>query len=110
MPSSTHHIGYRARFTPPPFSPEQYGSYSIHGDSMEPDFKSGTLLTVDKFLTPEVSNYVVAESDGVLLFRQLVEMGGERYLKPLNDRYPTRPLQGCSLIGVLTWFGYEVKS
>lgn len=103
-------IGHRAFFTPPPFLPEQYCSFSIHGDSMEPDFKSGALLAVDKFLAPEASNYVVAESDGLLLFRQLVEIHSERYLKPLNDRYPTRLLQGFNLIGTVIWFGYEVKS
>lgn len=96
-------IGHHALFTSPPFLPEQYCCFSIHGDSMEPDYKPNMLLIVDMSRTPESGDHVIAESPKALLFRQLVDIDGQRYLKPLNDRYPTRLSNGSAILGVVIY-------
>ncbi len=80
----------------------------VTGDVMENHaggrtYQDGCIIIVD----PEVSalpsdRVVVRMPDQRVMFRQLVEDGGERYLKPLNPRYPVQPLPAdAEIIGVV---------
>lgn len=74
----------------------------VDGDSMEPDFQAGTILIVEPELEAHVGDFVIAKNgDEEATFKQLVRDGGDWYLKPLNPRYPLKPLTGCYVVGVV---------
>lgn len=74
----------------------------VVGDSMEPDFPAGTILIVEPDLSPEQNDYVIAKNgDGEATFKQLTRDGADWYLKPLNSRYPIKPLGTSRIIGVV---------
>lgn len=74
----------------------------VAGDSMEPLFPEGTILIVEPEMEPNPGDYVIAKNeDNATTFKQLTKDGGEWYLKPLNDRYPIRPLGKSRIIGVV---------
>lgn len=74
----------------------------VAGDSMEPEFHAGMILIIDPELDPNPGDYVVAKNgDEETTFKQLIKDGADWYLKPLNDRYPIKPLGNASIIGVL---------
>ena len=74
----------------------------VHGDSMEPDFTEGMLLIVEPELDPQHGDYVIAKNGSEeTTFKQLVMDGADWYLKPLNQRYPIKPLGKSSIIGVV---------
>ena len=74
----------------------------VSGDSMEPEFRDGMLLIIEPELDPNPNDYVVAKNgDDETTFKQLVKDGPDWYLKPLNDRYPIKPLGDAKVIGVL---------
>lgn len=74
----------------------------VSGDSMEPDFRDGMVLIVEPEFEPQPGDYVIAKNgDGETTFKQLVRDGGEWYLKPLNTRYPLRPLGVSTIVGVV---------
>lgn len=74
----------------------------VEGDSMEPDFPAGTLLVVEPDLDPQPGDYVIAKNGDEATFKQLVKDGADWYLKPLNERYPIKPLESpCKIIGVV---------
>ena len=68
----------------------------IKGDSMrssyigEKSFLSGEAIIVDPDRSPSAGDYVIAliEPTEVAIFRQYVEEGPNKYLKPLNIQYP----------------------
>jgi SOS-response transcriptional repressor LexA len=67
----------------------------ITGDSMmnpngAPTFPEGMLIIVDPDKTAEPGSFVVVRQAGheECTFKQLVQDGDRRYLKPLNPRYP----------------------
>lgn len=64
----------------------------VQGDSMEPEFPSGAIIIVEPELLPEPGDYVVVKLNGDSTFKQLIRDGAELFLKPINDRYPIRPL------------------
>jgi SOS-response transcriptional repressor LexA len=78
----------------------------VRGDSMaaseHDSFPEGAMLVVEPDMTPIPGDYVIA-SDlcGEVLFQQLVADNDGFLLKPLNSRYPTRPLGEHRLIGVV---------
>ena len=73
----------------------------IEGDSMEPDFPHGSVLLVDPEREAQPKDFVIAmNGDHEATFKQLVKDGGDWYLKPLNTRYPIKPLGTASVIGV----------
>lgn len=57
---------------------------------MEPKFPEGAILIVEPDESPEAGAYVIVRqnSDTEATFKQLMQDGGRRYLKPLNPRYP----------------------
>jgi SOS-response transcriptional repressor LexA len=74
----------------------------VTGDSMEPDFKEGAVLIVEPELEPQPGDFVIAKnSDDETTFKQLIRDGADWYLKPLNDRYPIKPLGKAKIVGVV---------
>ena len=65
----------------------------VEGDSMEPDFKDGMVIIVEPELDPLPNDFVIVKNGNEeSTFKQLVKDGPDWYLKPLNDRYPIKPL------------------
>ncbi|MBF0135284.1 MAG: helix-turn-helix domain-containing protein [Magnetococcus sp. DMHC-1] len=62
----------------------------VSGDSMEIEFTEGDIVLVDPTKKPAHKQYVVVGLAGEdkCTFKQLIIDGGQRYLKPLNPRYP----------------------
>lgn len=74
----------------------------VEGDSMEPKFEEGCILVVEPDLEARPGDYVIAKNgDNEATFKQLVRDGGVYMLKPLNPRYPIRPLADAKIIGVV---------
>ncbi|MDD5033810.1 MAG: LexA family transcriptional regulator [Methylococcaceae bacterium] len=76
----------------------------VQGDSMEPVFPDGGIIIVDPAVEPRHGSYVVVRLDEAqqATFKQLVVDGGNRYLKPLNPRYPLMEIrQSATLCGVV---------
>lgn len=74
----------------------------VAGDSMEPEFHAGMILIIEPELEPNPGDYVVAKNgDEETTFKQLIQDGADWYLKPLNARYPIKPLGKATIIGVL---------
>ena len=74
----------------------------VSGDSMTPDFPEGSILVVEPEIDPLPGDYVIAKNgDDEATFKQLVKDGADFYLKPLNERYPIKPLGDYRIIGVV---------
>ncbi len=78
----------------------------VHGDSMASDtgdsFPEGSIIVVEPEMEAVPGDYVIALNAGhETTFKQLVRDGGELFLKPLNARYPIRPLGRAKVIGVV---------
>ena len=73
----------------------------VEGDSMEPEFAPGTILVVEPELDAYPGDYVIAKNGDEATFKQLVRDGADLYLKPLNPRYPIKPLGDARVIGVV---------
>lgn len=63
----------------------------------------GTLILVDSGIQAAPGKLVIARQPGTTaVFRQLVEEGGQRYLRPLNPTYPKLLcVEGCEFLGVV---------
>lgn len=69
---------------------------------MEPDFKEGAILIVEPDMEAQPGDFVIAKNgDEETTFKQLVKDAGDWYLKPLNPRYPMKPLGKASIVGVV---------
>lgn len=74
----------------------------VQGDSMSPDFPEGCIIIVEPEMDPLPGDYVIAKNgDDEATFKQLIKDGADYYLKPLNDRYPIKPLGHYHVIGVV---------
>lgn len=73
----------------------------VAGDSMEPEFREGMILVIEPELDPMPGDFVVAKNGDGTTFKQLVKDGDDWYLKPLNPRYPIKPLGDSQVLGVL---------
>lgn len=73
----------------------------VEGDSMEPEFTEGMRVVVEPDMTPEIGDYVVAGNGEQATLKKLVRDGNDLYLKPLNPRYPIKPLGDARIIGVV---------
>ncbi len=73
----------------------------VQGDSMEPEFTAGSVIVVDPDHPAEHGDYVVAKVDGAdsITFKQLVIEGTDKYLRPINPRYPV--LEFCPLTKII---------
>jgi SOS-response transcriptional repressor LexA len=81
----------------------------VHGDSMVSDtgdsFPEGSILVVEPEMEAISGDYVIVLNvDNQTTFKQLVRDGGDLYLKPLNTRYPIKPLGAARVIGVVREF------
>lgn len=80
----------------------------VTGDAMEPRIREGSTITVQGNQEPMPGNFVVALVNGSAIFRQYVEDGSMKYLKPLNERYAITPLkEGDKILGVVTSFEHQ---
>jgi len=92
---------------PCPAGPNAFALRAV-GDSMEPAFVAGTLLIVDPGLTPNPNDFVIAKNgDNEATFKQLTADGNDWYLKPMNARYPIKPLGSSRIIGVVRFSGIK---
>lgn len=74
----------------------------VTGDSMEPEFREGMIIIVEPELDPVPGDFIIAKNgDGETTFKQLVRDGSDWYLKPLNERYPIKPLGKSKVVGVV---------
>ncbi|KQW39197.1 hypothetical protein ASC76_09940 [Rhizobacter sp. Root404] len=81
----------------------------VHGDSMAShsgdSFPDGSIVIVEPEMTAQAGDYVIAlNTENQTTFKQLVRDGGEYFLKPLNPRYPIKPLGSARIIGVIREF------
>jgi len=75
----------------------------VLGDSMAPEFVEGHVIVVDPGMPAQHGAYVVADYEGETLFRLLWIEDGRRYLKPVNEAYPTVEVTGSFRVrGVVT--------
>lgn len=86
----------------------------VHGDSMVAStgdsFPEGSILVVEPELTAEPGDYVIVlNSKNQTTFKQLVKDGADYYLKPLNTRYPIKPLGSAEIIGVVREFSKRFR-
>src|SRR4030065_2313789 len=61
----------------------------VIGDSMAPEFLDGHIIIVDPAMPPLNGAYVVIDYRGETTFRQFIVEAGRKFLKALNDAYPT---------------------
>lgn len=74
----------------------------VKGDSMEPNFPDGVILIIEPDLDYQPGDYVIAKNgDHEATFKQLIKDGADWYLKPINNRYPIKPLGTSTIIGVV---------
>lgn len=74
----------------------------VSGDSMQPKFNDGDVLVVEPEMDPNPGDYVIAKNGSEeTTFKQLVKDGADWYLKPLNERYPIKPLGKSTIVGVV---------
>ncbi len=86
----------------------------VHGDSMVSDtgdsFPEGSVVVVEPELTAIPGDYVIVlNTANETTFKQLVKDGGDLYLKPLNSRYPIKPLGSAKVIGVVREFSKRFR-
>jgi SOS-response transcriptional repressor LexA len=74
----------------------------VMGDSMEPEFREGMVIIVEPDMEPQPGDYVIARNGAEeTTFKQLTKDGGDWYLKPLNPRWPIKPLGKSKIVGVV---------
>lgn len=73
----------------------------VKGDSMEPLFVEGMLIIIEPGLEAIPGDYIIAMNGKEATFKQFIKDGADYYLKPLNDRYPIKPLGDSQIIGVV---------
>lgn len=61
----------------------------VVGNSMAPEFLDGHILIVDPAMPPQHGAYVVIDYQGETTFRQFIVDNGRKFLKALNEAYPT---------------------
>ena len=61
----------------------------VIGDSMAPEFLDGHIIIVDPAMPPQSGSYVVIDYQGETTFRQFMVEDDRKFLKALNDAYPT---------------------
>lgn len=81
-------------------------AWRVRGDSMvgesSDSFPPGSVLIVEPEMEALPGDYVLAHMGGnEVTFKQLIKDGGDFYLRPLNLRYPLKPLGDAKVIGVV---------
>lgn len=66
----------------------------VKGDSMEPKFPQGCIVIVEPEEDPIHGKYVIVRRNGdEPTLKQYIEEGGNKFLKPVNPRYPIELMQ-----------------
>ena len=78
----------------------------VIGDSMVSDaaisFPEGIIIIVEPSMIAISGDFVIAiNGDNEATFKQLIKDGVDWYLKPLNNRYPIKPIGSANVIGVV---------
>lgn len=74
----------------------------VQGDSMAPLFTQGMILVIEPAMDHDIGDYVIAKNGNEeATFKQLVSDSGKYFLKPVNPQYPTIPMEGYKVIGVV---------
>lgn len=75
----------------------------VRGDSMEPEFAEGDIITVDPDKAAVNGKFVIVKNGTEATFKQYVIDGSHIFLKPLNNRYPIRDMTGIEfqIVGVV---------
>lgn len=76
---------------------------TVRGDSMEPEFAEGDIITIDPGRAYYSGSFVVAKNGEEATFKQLILDGPNVFLKPLNERYPIKDMTGVEMriVGVI---------
>ena len=70
----------------------------VLGDSMEPEFKDGSIIIIDSAAAVKSGCYVLATVNDEYIFRQLVIEDGRYMLRALNEGYETIEVSGLNAI------------
>lgn len=75
----------------------------VTGDSMEPEFPEGCIIIVEPDMEPHHGDHIIVKNgENEATFKQLIQDGADWYLKPINPRYPVKPLpKGAVFCGVV---------
>lgn len=68
----------------------------VLGDSMQPEFNHGEIIVIEPDGAVRDGSFVIAEANGELIFRQLVQHPEGWMLKPINTLYPNIPIEDLS--------------
>lgn len=61
----------------------------VVGDSMAPEFLDGHIVIVDPAMSVQSGAYVIVDYEGETTFRQFVVEHERKFLRALNDAFPT---------------------
>lgn len=74
----------------------------VNDDIMMPIFTLGSAAIVEPDLSPVPNDFVFAKNGSEATLKKLVKDGGDWYLRPLNQQYPTKDASSFEIIGVIT--------
>lgn len=70
----------------------------VLGDSMAPEFVEGDIVIIEPEGLAGDGSYVLAQTDGEWIFRQLTEVGPRWELRPLNPAYPATAIPDLACV------------
>lgn len=70
----------------------------VLGDSMEPEFVEGDIIVIEPEGLAIEGSYVLAQTDGEWIFRQLARLGPAWELRPLNPAYPATAIPDLACV------------
>ena len=70
----------------------------VLGDSMEPEFVEGDIVVIEPEGLAAEGSYVLAQTNGEWIFRQLAQVGDCWELRPLNPAYPAAAIPDLTYI------------
>lgn len=70
----------------------------VLGDSMAPEFVEGDIVIIEPEGLAVDGSYVLAQTDGEWIFRQLAQVGPLWELRPLNPAYPATAIRDLACV------------
>jgi SOS-response transcriptional repressor LexA len=70
----------------------------VLGDSMEPEFVEGEIIIIEPEGLAGDGSYVLAQTDGEWIIRQLAKEGTCWQLRPLNPAYPATAISDLACV------------
>ncbi|MBF0420232.1 MAG: helix-turn-helix domain-containing protein [Magnetococcales bacterium] len=78
-----------------PKASERSFALKVPDDSMEPEFCEGEIIIIDPMMVGSHNQFLVArEGANRPTFKRFIDHGGQKYLKPMNNRYPMIEVKG----------------